>query len=53
DSLTGLNEAGQKAQERIMAIPKRLQKVAEYLERRTVQKSFSFEFIYGRILVLD
>ncbi|WP_456425116.1 acyl-ACP desaturase [Rhodocaloribacter sp.] len=45
---TGLNEAGRKAQEKIMNIPKRLQRVAEYLERRSRIKSFSFDFIYGR-----
>ena len=53
ESFTGLNELGRKAQEKIMAIPARLQRVGEYLERRTVSKSFSFEFIYGRILAVD
>lgn len=48
DLRTGLNEAGRKAQEKIMNIPKRLQKVAEYMERRSKTKSFSFDFIYGR-----
>ena len=48
DLRTGLNEAGRKAQEKIMNIPKRLQKVAEYMERRSKSKSFSFDFIYGR-----
>lgn len=53
DVLTGLGEIGRKAQEKIMAIPERLQKVAEYVERRTQRKSFSFDFIYNRILSLD
>ncbi|MBZ0180250.1 MAG: acyl-ACP desaturase [Melioribacteraceae bacterium] len=51
--LTGLNEAGRKAQEKIMAIPKRLERAAEYIEHRTVKKSFSLELIYNRILVMD
>ncbi len=51
--LTGLNEAGRKAQEKIMAIPKRLEKAAEYIEHRTVKKSFSLELIYNRIVVMD
>lgn len=53
ETLTGLNEMGRKAQEKIMAIPDRLQRVSEYLERRTERKTFSFEFIYNRILVME
>ncbi len=53
ETLTGLSEVGRKAQEKIMRIPSRLQKVAEYLERRTERKTFSFEFIYNRILVME
>jgi acyl-[acyl-carrier-protein] desaturase len=51
--LEGLNEAGRIAQDKIMAIPKRLDKVAQYLDRKTEQKSFSFELIYDRILVME
>jgi acyl-[acyl-carrier-protein] desaturase len=51
--LTGLNEAGRIAQEKILAIPKRLQKVAEYIERRSSHKAFSFEFIYNRQFALE
>lgn len=50
DVMTALNEIGRKAQERIMAIPQRLEKVAEYIEMRSKAKSFSFEVLYGRIL---
>jgi acyl-[acyl-carrier-protein] desaturase len=53
EMLTGLNEAAAKAQEKILSIPKRLEKVAEYIERRTTQKTFSFDFIYNRILVFE
>jgi acyl-[acyl-carrier-protein] desaturase len=53
EMLTGLNEAAAKAQEKILSIPKRLEKVAEYIERRTMQKTFSFDFIYNRILVFE
>ena len=48
DLITGLNDLAAKAQEKIMAIPQRLQKIAEYIDRRTESKTFSFEFIYGR-----
>lgn len=51
--LTGLNEAGRIAQDKIMQIPDRLNKVAEYLERRTVSKTFSFDIIYNRILAME
>lgn len=51
--LTGLNEIGRKAQEKIMQISGRLQKVAEYLEQKTTKKSFSFEFLYNRIIVME
>ena len=51
--LNGLNEAGRKAQEKIMQIPKRLEKVAQYIEKRTEKKSFSFDLIYDRILVME
>lgn len=51
--ITGLNDVAQKAQEKILSIPKRLEKVAEYIEKRTESKTFSFDFIYNRILVFD
>jgi len=51
--LEGLNEAGRKAQDKIMQIPARLEKVAEYLERKTEKKSFSFDLVYNRILVME
>ena len=51
--LEGLNEAGRIAQDKIMAIPERLEKVAQYIERKTEKKSFSFELIYDRILVME
>ena len=51
--ITGLNDLAQKAQEKILSIPKRLEKVAEYIEKRTESKTFSFDFIYNRILVFE
>ena len=50
EALTGLSEAGRKAQDKILAIPKRLQRVAEYIESRSTAKTFSFKFIYDRAL---
>jgi acyl-[acyl-carrier-protein] desaturase len=48
--IAGLSDIASKAQEAILAIPDRLKKIAEYLERRTVSKTFSFDFIYNRLL---
>ena len=53
EMLTGLNEMAAKAQEKILSIPKRLEKVAQYIEQRTTRKTFSFDFIYNRILVFE
>jgi acyl-[acyl-carrier-protein] desaturase len=50
DVMTYLNEMGRKAQEKIMSIPARLEKVAEYIETRSKAKSFRFEVLYGRLL---
>jgi acyl-[acyl-carrier-protein] desaturase len=50
ESLTGLSELATKAQEKILSIPARLKKIAEYIEERTKNKTFSFEFIYRREL---
>lgn len=52
EALTGLSEAGRKAQEKILAIPKRLQRVAEYIEQKSEAKSFSFNFIYDRVFAM-
>ena len=48
ERLTGLNELGRKAQEKIMAIPDRLKRVAEHIELRSDSKTFSFEVVFNR-----
>jgi len=53
ESFTGLNEIAAKAQDKILSIPVRLKKIAEYIEQKTKSKTFSFEFIYNRILSFD
>jgi acyl-[acyl-carrier-protein] desaturase len=44
---------GREAQERLMAVPGRLDKLADLLERRTRSKTFSFDFAYHRALDFD
>ncbi len=51
--MEGLNEAGRKAQDKILAIPKRLGRVAEFIETRSQTKSFSFAFIYDRVFAME
>ena len=48
EALTGLNEMGRKAQERILAIPARLQRVADMMETRSKAKTFSFPVAFSR-----
>jgi acyl-[acyl-carrier-protein] desaturase len=51
--LEGLNDAGRKAQDKIMALPGRLERVAKYIESRSDRKAFSFDFIYGRTFAME
>ena len=48
ETLTGLDEVGAKAQEIILGIPKRLERVADVLELRSRPKSFSFAVAFNR-----
>ncbi len=48
DALGGLSSAGRAAQDKIMQLPSRLQRMAEYVESKAHSRSFSFEFIYQR-----
>jgi acyl-[acyl-carrier-protein] desaturase len=52
-SYTGLSDIAAKAQEKILYIPARLKKIAEYIEQKTKSKTFSFDFIYNRLLSFD
>ncbi len=53
DVLTGLNDIGQRAQEKIMAIPGRLQRIAEYIEAKSTPRKFSFDFAYNRSIDIN
>ncbi len=53
EKFSGLNESASISQEKILKIPQRLKNIAEYIEQRTTKKTFSFDFIYNRELVLD
>ena len=53
DALTGLKEAGAKAQEKILDIPRRLAKIADYVESRSTAKTFSFELVFNREFAME
>jgi acyl-[acyl-carrier-protein] desaturase len=53
DTLTGLSEIAAKAQEKILYIPARLKKIAQYIDQKTTSKTFSFDFIYNKLLSFD
>ncbi len=48
EGLTGLNELGRMAQEKIMALPDRLRRFADHVELRSDAKTFSFEVVFNR-----
>jgi acyl-[acyl-carrier-protein] desaturase len=48
ESIEGLTELGRKAQEKIMGIPDRLRKIADYVETKSKAKTFSFEVVFNR-----
>jgi acyl-[acyl-carrier-protein] desaturase len=48
DTLTGLNELGMRAQEKIMGIAGRLARVADAIESKSKRKTFSFDLAFRR-----
>jgi acyl-[acyl-carrier-protein] desaturase len=48
DAIEGLNEMGKKAQEKIMSIPARLERVADAMETRSRAKTFAFAVAFAR-----
>jgi acyl-[acyl-carrier-protein] desaturase len=48
DKMANLNALGRAAQEKVMQLPKRLARMADYIESKAHSRSFSFEFIYRR-----
>lgn len=48
EALEGLDEVGKRAQEKIVGIPPRLERVADAMETRTRAKTFSFDVAFAR-----
>jgi acyl-[acyl-carrier-protein] desaturase len=53
DAIQGLNEMGKIAQEKILAIPARLERVADMMESRSRAKTFSFAVAFAREFAMD
>ncbi len=53
EGITGLTELGRVAQEKIMAIPDRLRRVAELIETRSRAKTFSFDVVFNREFAME
>lgn len=53
ETLNGLSELGKRAQEKIVEIPERLQRIAERIETRSTAKTFSFEVVFNREFAMD
>jgi acyl-[acyl-carrier-protein] desaturase len=52
DAMTGLSAMGRNAQDKVMELPKRLARMADYLESKASTRTFSFSFIYKRAFEL-
>ncbi len=48
DQIGNLSAIGRAAQDKLMSLPARMAKVADYIEKRSGSRAFSFEFIYKR-----
>ena len=53
ESLDGLNDLGRMAQEKIMGIPARLERIAEIMEKKTKPKSFAFDVVFNRVFAME
>jgi acyl-[acyl-carrier-protein] desaturase len=53
EAVTGLDEMGRKAQDKIMAVPARLLRVADMMETRSKAKTFSFDVAFAREFAMD
>jgi acyl-[acyl-carrier-protein] desaturase len=51
--LSGLNEAGEMAREKILAVPARLERIAEAMKSRTRAKTFSFDVAFAHEFTMD
>ena len=53
ETVNGLNELGRKAQEKILGVPNRLQRIAEHIEAKSRSKTFNFEVVFNREFAME
>lgn len=53
EALTGLDEFGRRAQEKLMGIPERLNRIADLMESRSRLKTFAFDVAFAREFALE
>jgi acyl-[acyl-carrier-protein] desaturase len=53
ETITCLSELGRKAQEKILGVPDRLQRIAERIETKSKAKTFSFELVFNREFAME
>jgi acyl-[acyl-carrier-protein] desaturase len=53
EALEGLDATGRQAQEKILAIPKRLERISDAMETRSRAKTFSFVVAFAREFAMD
>ena len=53
DTIEGLNDLGRKAQEKILSVPARLERVADMMETRSRAKTFSFAVAHAREFAME
>ena len=53
ETISGLNELGRKAQEKILGIPERLRRISEAMETRTRAKTFAFDVVFNREFAVE
>jgi len=53
ETLQGLNEAGEKAREKILGIPARLERIADAMQARNRAKTFSFDVAFAHEFTME
>ena len=53
EAIRGLDDIGARAQEKILGVPKRLERIADAIEARSRAKTFSFAVAFGREFRMD
>jgi acyl-[acyl-carrier-protein] desaturase len=53
DTIEELNEAGKRAQDKILGIPARLERIADAMDTRSRAKTFAFDVAFAREFTME